>query len=569
MDANILSHLVFLYGAETGRQTAERVEEMLRRYASLLLPQRPPLTARDAVLITYGDQFQAEGEAPLRTLQRFQEQFLRGLVPGVHILPFWPYSSDDGFSVIDYRTVDPRLGSWDDVRLVGQNGRLMVDLVLNHCSRQSAWFQGYLRGQPPYNHYFIETDPSLDLSQVGRPRALPLLSAVETAGGTRHVWTTFSADQVDLNYANPQVLLEMIDILLGYIAQGAAIIRLDAIAYLWKEIGTTCLHLPQTHRCVQLLRAVAERAAPGTLILTETNVPHRDNLSYFGDGGNEAHMVYNFALPVLCLHALQTGDGRLLSAWAAGLSLPSRQVTVFNFLASHDGVGVNPARGILSEAEIEALVRRCESAGGLTSLKDNPDGSQSVYELNVNYLDALSLPGQPGGLEVGERRFLAAQAIMLAFLGVPGIYVHSLLGSRGWPEGAQASGRKRTINRQKFNAPALMAELRDPASRRGRIYAQLSAFLRARQACPAFDPYGDQRVIAAHPAALVLLRQHSGTQALCSFNLSGDTIDCDLDGLPSEWSDLLDGGAKVYLNDGLRLRPYQISWLERRETNGD
>ena len=271
-------------------------------------------------------------------------------------------------------------------------------------------------------------------------------------------------------------------------------------------------------------------------------MPHADNLSSFGDGSNEAQMVYNFALPPLTLHALQTGDGRVLSDWAARLRLPSSEVTFFNFLASHDGIGLNPARGLLAESEIERLIERVQRAGGLVSYKTNPDGTQSAYELNVNYFDALAEPERSDGLDIAEARFLVAQAIMLALQGVPGLYVHSLVGSRGWPEGAELSGQKRTINRQKFELDALRVELRDPQSRRARIYRRMLEWLRARAACPAFDPFGSQRVLEAHPGAFVLLRESGVAQALCCFNLRDKALSLRLEGLDGTWRDLVGGG---------------------------
>ena len=559
----ILDHLEFLYGDEEAARAAAEIEAKLARFA-VEHPREPVrrLDSSDALLITYGDQFREAGVPPLRSLLAFCDQFLSGAVSGVHILPFFPYSSDDGFSVIDYRQVDPLLGTWDDVEAIAAGYRLMADAVLNHCSSRHAWFQAFLAGDPDAEQRFISVDANVDLSGVVRPRALPLLTTYATARGPRHVWTTFSADQVDLNYANPAVLLDMLDVLLDYLAHGSQIIRMDAIAYLWKLPGTSCIHLEQTHRVVQLLRAVLERAAPGTVLVTETNVPHADNLSYFGDGSNEAQMVYNFALPPLTLHALQTGDGRVLSDWAAGLRLPSTEVTFFNFLASHDGIGLNPARGLLVESEIEGLIERVQRAGGLVSYKTNPDGSQSAYELNVNYFDALVEPERRDGVALAEARFLVAQAIMLALQGVPGIYVHSLVGSRGWPEGAELSGQKRTINRQKFDLGALRAELRDPQSRRARIYRCMLQWLRARAGCPAFDPFGSQRVLEAHPGALVLLRESGGAQALCCFNLRDEELSLSLQGLDGSWRDLVDGGQPAPLGH-IDLGPYQVLWLER------
>jgi sucrose phosphorylase len=348
----------------------------------------------------------------------------------VHILPFFPYSSDDGFSIIDYTAVNPEWGTWADIRQLGEHVRLMFDAVINHISCQSEWFQGFLRDDPQYAGFFIIVDGGADLSMVVRPRALPLLTPVETSTGKRFVWTTFSEDQIDLNFGNPEVLLRLVDVLLLYVEQGAEFIRLDAIAYLWKRLGTPCIHLEEAHRVVKLLRAVMDAVAPGVLLITETNVPHDENISYFGDGTDEAQMVYQFSLPPLTLHAFLTGNATYLTRWATTLQPFSSETTFFNFLASHDGIGVRPAEGILPPEEVQRLVDTTLAHGGFVSHKTDGDGAQSVYELNISYFDALSDPRDNEPLALQVDRFLAAQAIMLALQGVPGIYVHSLFGSR-------------------------------------------------------------------------------------------------------------------------------------------
>ncbi len=437
--------LAALYGEEEAARTwlalAARMDAF-RRFGNRVSARNPVsepaedrLTERDAILITYGDQFREPGRPPLQTLRTFLDDYLRDAISGVHILPCFPYSSDDGFSVIDYQQIDPNLGDWDDVAALGERYRLMFDFVANHISQHSAWFKAFRRGKAPYNDYFITVDPRADLSQVVRPRALPLLTLVETPGGTRHVWTTFSTDQIDLNFANPQVLLEMTDVLQHYVAQGAEIIRLDAIAYLWKTIGTPCIHLPQTHAVVKLWRAVLDAVAPEVLLITETNVPHTDNISYFGaplpetGSTDEAQLVYNFSLAPLTLHALQTADASYLTRWAATLKPPSAGATFFNFIASHDGIGVLPARGFLNEAQVQGLADRALAHGGQVSYKSNPDGSTSAYELNITLYDFLNDPASPDPA-VDVPRFMASQAILLSLAGVPGIYVHSLFGSR-------------------------------------------------------------------------------------------------------------------------------------------
>src|SRR5215213_3063097 len=492
---NLLPYLSSLYGGEESPRLLDRVHRIVDDYRSRIKLRSAELTEQDSILITYGDQLSSPGEKPLQTLRVFCRENLAGVIGGIHILPFYPWTSDDGFSVVDYRRVDPALGDWDDISAMQENFRLMFDGVINHISSQSKWFKAFLNDDSQYSDYFIVVKDSPDLSKVVRPRALPLLTAFHTPSGEKRVWTTFSDDQIDLNYQNPQVLMEILDILLMYVAQGATFIRLDAIAYLWKEIGTTCIHLPQTHEVIRFLRAVLDDVAPQVQLITETNVPHAENVSYFGDGNNEAQLVYNFALPPLLLHTFRTGDAYVLSEWAKGLTLPSDRVTFFNFLASHDGIGLNPVRGILSAAEIDALVEQTLSHGGLVSYKHNTDGSQSPYEMNINYFDALSDPQGNESLDLQTDRFISAQAIMLAFLGVPGVYFHSLFGSRGWREGVDLSGRNRSINRQKFDFASFERELTDESSLRCQVFRRYAQLLRARSSSAAFHPHGTQEVL--------------------------------------------------------------------------
>jgi glycosidase len=402
----LLNHLTFLYGKDKAPQLHERAQKMMGGYRAKIPARDSELTERDSILITYGDQVQSPNEKSLQTLSKFCENYLENVVNGIHILPFYPWTSDDGFSVIDYRKVDLNLGDWQNISSMQNHFRLMFDGVINHISVDSEWFKGFLQDDPRYRDYFITVNGSPDLSQVVRPRTLPLLTTFSTPSDEKHVWTTFSSDQIDLNYQNPEVLFEILDILLMYVEYGATFIRLDAIAYLWKEIGTTCIHLPQTHHVIQFLRAALDEVAPHVHLITETNVPHADNISYFGDGTNEAQLIYNFALPPLTLHTFHTGDAQVLSNWAKTLTLPSDKTTFFNFLASHDGIGLNPARGILSNEEIKTLVNKTLEHGGLISYKHNADGSQSPYEMNINYFDALSNPNgnEPLDLQAFYRR---------------------------------------------------------------------------------------------------------------------------------------------------------------------
>jgi len=579
MMADIASDLVSLYGPETGTRTQARLRRVLDDFVS-----RNPdlagdasgdrLTEKDSILITYGDQVSEPGKAPLQTLNELLTQRLAGVVSGVHILPFFPYSSDDGFSVIDYLQVNPDFGDWDDVGRLGSSFRLMFDAVINHISQHSDWFKGFLRDDPAYTGFFITVAPGTDLSGVTRPRALPLLTAVDTPSGEKLVWTTFSADQIDLNFGDPELLLAVLEVLLAYIERGAELIRLDAIAYVWKEVGTTCIHLPQVHSLVQLMRSVLDAVAPHVLLVTETNVPHEENISYFGDGSDEAQMVYQFPLAPLLLNAFHTGDAGHLLRWADGLETPSESTTFFNFTASHDGVGVRPTEGILDATELQALAQRALDHGGLVSFKTNSDGSQSPYELNISYFDALSDPTKVDeeGIKVQVDRFIASQAIMLALAGVPGIYVHSLFGSRSWREGVEQTGRNRTINREKWDRATLEAALAEPASLRRQVFDRYTALLRIRTAHRAFHPTGSQRIIFGNPALFTVLRTspdeeeslvciHNVSDAVRIFRAEAGELGLPADGV---LEDLLTGSPYRPAADGqlsVTVKPYQVSWL--------
>jgi sucrose phosphorylase len=557
----LLDQLRHLYGDAGDDVLPDLLERLQRFHTEHPRPAIAPaarLSERDALLITYGDQVRAPDEAPLTTLARLLDGPLADTVTGVHLLPFFPYTSDDGFSVVDYLQVDEALGDWRHVAHLGESHRLMFDAVINHASVSSHWFQGFLANEAPYRDFFVTADPDLDLSMVVRPRTSPLLTPFETVAGTRHVWTTFSADQVDLDYTNPTLMLEVLEVLLAYVDRGAEIIRLDAVTYLWKEPGHASVHHPRTHAALKLYRAALEVAAPWVVMLTETNVPHTENIGYFGNGRDEAQMVYNFALPPLVLHSFTAGDASKLAAWAAELHTPSPETAFFNFLASHDGIGVRPVEALLDPDEVTALATVAERHGGAVSTKTNSDGSQSLYELNINYFDALNDPGHAASLELQVRRFLSAQALMLALPGVPGVYVHSLLGSRGAPHEVARTGRKRSINREKFELAALERELADPDARRSRVLTGYRELLAVRTAHPAFHPHAAHQVLTTPNTLLGLKRTAEDGRVVVTFtNVSSSEVPLTIGALLDEARDLLASSAR----DDRTLRPYETRWF--------
>jgi sucrose phosphorylase len=571
MNEAIQEHLEAIYGPASANLLSLRIEALMdawRPKLPALKEKRASLkvSQRDAILITYADQLRLHGISPLHSLAEFCDQYLANTIGAIHLLPFYPWSSDDGFSVKDFFAVSPDYGSWDDIARMSRTFDLMFDAVFNHASAQGEWFQRYLADDPLYREFFVCPEEGADLSQVVRPRALPLLTAFKAAKGPVKIWTTFSSDQVDLNVKNPEVLIRLLEALLFYVSKGARFIRLDAIAFLWKEPSTTCLHLPQTHWIIQLFRAVLDDLAPQVCLITETNVPHLDNISYFGDGENEAQLVYNFALPPLVLHSFSTGNAERLTSWAQTLKLPSDQVTFFNFLASHDGIGLNPARGILDDGEIEALVNRTLAHGGFISYKDTPTGQRVPYEMNINYLDALSNPAANEAPILAARKLLSSHSILLSLQGVPGIYFHSLFGSRGDRASAVTSGIPRRINRQKLDRKRLDEELKEADSLRHLVYAGQRELLDTRQAHLAFSPSSGQRIIQVAPAIFALLRGTSdqSERILCVHNVSAESVEvCPTEALPEvrRWLPLWTNAEVRFNGEHITLEPFASAWL--------
>ncbi|WP_408011204.1 sugar phosphorylase [Pseudalkalibacillus sp. A8] len=513
---------------------------------------------KDIVLITYGDQVKEEEIPALKTFKNMYDRFLAKNFEIVHILPFYPYSSDDGFSVIDYKKVNPTIGEWKEVKDLSKSARLMFDYVCNHISSQSDWFQNYLEGNPHYKDYFIELDPSVDLSTVTRPRAYPLLTKFKLLNGEeRYVWTTFSEDQIDLNFSNPQVLLEMLDVLLFYIEEGAEYIRLDAVGFIWKEIGTTCIHHEKAHELVKLFRDVVDEVANGTVVITETNVPHKDNISYFGNGHDEAHMVYQFPLPPLVLYSIMRENGKVLTDWAKTLHDTSQDTTYFNFLASHDGIGMNPIRGIIPEEEILSMVKDLQEEVALVSYKRNPDGSESPYEINVTYLDALNKKTDNDDLRV--KRFIVAHSILLTLPGVPAVYIQSILGSRNDYKGVSRTGMNRSINRQKYKLEELEEDLLNQGTLRHKVYNQLSDMISVRKEEKLFHPNIAMEVMDLGEAFFAFDRFNKyGEKLTVIHNLKNEEVECSITG---KFINVLTQN-KIEIDDSIVIGPYQFLWLK-------
>lgn len=579
-DDTVHAYLEHLYGPRAA-EVQRRLNQRLAHFRAAAGPQAfteqqgqpaPSWSEKDQWLITYGDSIVDDETPPLAVLDDFLQARLGERISGVHVLPFFPWSSDDGFSVIHYREVNPDLGDWQHIQTLARHYDLMADLVLNHVSRESLWFVDYLSGSLPGRDYFIEVDPDTDVSAVVRPRSSPLLVPISTRRGTRYLWATFSEDQLDLNFENPDVLLEFVGILLFYLEQGTRIVRLDAVAFLWKRLGTNCIHLPETHTVVRLLRAIVDHVAPGTLLITETNVPHHENISYFGldrlaEGPpDEAHMIYQFTLPPLLLHTLTRGETHTLQAWLASLPPLPDQCTYLNFTASHDGIGVRPLEGLLPDHERDALLELMHRFGGFVSMRSNPDGSDTPYEINITWFEAMQ--GTRKGPDPWQiARFLCSQAIMLSLQGIPALYIHTLTGTLNDVEGVERSGRLRSINRRRWQRRELDLLLDSTATPTHDVFNALSRLLDCRRQEPCFHPNAAQRVLASDSSLLAiergpladgrrLLALYNVTEVPLSFDQLGDDVQHALSSV--SWQDLNTPSSGQPSDP---LPPYAVRWL--------
>ena len=525
----------------------------------------------DCLMISYGDSILQQGEKPLHTLKQFLDRYADGYINGVHILPFYPFTSDDGFSVLDYSSVNESLGDWSDIQSIAADYSLMSDLVINHCSARSPWFDNFIKDRDPGRNFFVTASPDDDLSAVVRPRTNPLLREVETVNGTQYVWCTFSHDQVDLNFRNLEVLKQFVSIIRQYLDSGVRLFRLDAVAFLWKQPGTNCLNLEQTHEIVRLLRTLIEHAQDDAIIVTETNIPNRENLAYFGNA-NEAHWVYNFSLPPLLVNSLITGDCHYLKQWMMSMPPARNGTAYFNFIASHDGIGLRPAEGLLTEGEINTLVETMQTFGGRISWRTGDQGQRKPYEINIALFDALQ--GTTHGPDHwGLQRFLCAHAIMLALEGVPGIYIHSLVGTRNDYQRVENAGHNRAINRHQWQYSELQDRLADANSSEHLVFSGISELLKIRRQQSAFHPNATQFTLHLGSGLFGFWRQSIDRQQsiFCISNITDKVQTLNLSDINlidnENWVDLISQLPCDGIMQSIAMQPYQTLWITN-QVNG-
>ncbi|WP_353302356.1 sugar phosphorylase [Sessilibacter corallicola] len=519
----------------------------------------------DVILITYGDSIKTENQPPLQTLHGFLQDYCNDVITSVHILPFFPYSSDDGFSVINFSAVNESLGDWQDISSISGDYHLMADLVINHCSSRSLWFENFKLGREPGLDYFVTADPKDDIEQVVRPRTSPLLRETQTNEGIKHVWCTFSHDQVDLNFKNPEVLKEFIAIIRLYLDKGVKIFRLDAVAFLWKKLGTRCINLDQTHEVVRLIRTLVEHSSEHAMLITETNIPNRENLTYFGNA-NEAHCIYNFSLPPLLVNTLVTGNCKYLKQWMMSMPPAQNGTAYFNFIASHDGIGLRPAEGLLKDEELNTLINTMQSFGGRISWRATNGGVNKAYEINIALIDALQ--GTVKGPDKwGIDRFICAHAIMLSLEGIPGIYIHSLLGTGNDYEKVKHTNHNRSINRHQWDYEELVNQLGQEWTQHAQTYSRLKHLIKLRVEQPAFHPNATQFTLHLGDQMFGFWRQSMDRRQsiFCINNISDEVINLSLSDInlisTDNWCDLITGTVYDSIELGIEVQPYQTLWI--------
>ena len=517
----------------------------------------------DAVLITYADTVVQEGESGLQSLRQLVNRHLRPFAPVIHVLPFLKSTSDGGFAVASHEQLEPRHGDWNDLAALAEGRRLMADLVLNHISASHAWVQQFLRDEEPGRSCVLQASPDPCWDDVVRPRSSSLFTQLSGPDGMRQVWTTFGPDQVDVDWRSPEVLLGFTRLMAQMMRHGVRWLRLDAVGFVWKTPYTSCIHLPQAHRIVEVLRHLLEATCSEGVVVTETNVPEEENLSYLRSG-REAHLAYNFPLPPLLLEAAISGRADLLNRWLCRWPQLPEQTGLFNFTACHDGIGLRALEGLMSERRLLQLLIGCEQRGGLISHRRLSNGDEAPYEINISWWSAMADGGiDPAHLQ--RDRFLMTQLLVLALPGVPAFYLPALLASSNDLGRFRRTGQRRDLNRPQFKAEAVERRLQDPDSDATAVTTALALALQVRQRQPALHPDAEMEVLSEGRSDRVILRRsHQGKTLVAVHNVTASRLSLSLSGLGGlgdiAWADCLSGPSEP-LSSQLQLEPYAVHWL--------
>lgn len=522
---------------------------------------------KDVLLITYADSIIKKNQKNLITLSNFLTKYCKEFTY-VHILPFFPFSSDDGFAVEDYKKIKKEHGSWNDLKKITKSFKIMVDLVINHCSSRNRLFKNFLENKDPGKEFFISSQKKFPTSKkIVRPRSSDLSKKVLINGKDNYVWCTFGHDQVDFNFKNPSVLIYFFEIIKFYLDQNIKALRLDAVAFLWKELGTRCINLPQTHNIIRLIRLIIDNFYNKTLIITETNIPSHENLTYFGNN-NEAHCIYNFSLAPLLIHAIISGNSFYLKKWSRGMPPAQENNSYLNFLSTHDGIGMRPVEGILPEMEVKKYFRFFKKQGGLFSYRTNK-GKKSVYEVNITLLEALKECYNGKDKYIFDR-FVLAHTILFSMEGIPAIYIQNLLGSKNDNIKVKKTNSFRSINRKNWNYDSLTKIINNKSTINNKILNSIKNLIVLRKKQVAFHPNATQFTLQLGDIFFGLWRQSidRSQSIFCISNLTNkkqkiSLLDINLISTNS-WFDLLTKKRIKNIGDELFFKPYQTYWITNK-----
>ena len=519
-----------------------------------------------AVLITYADGVYKKGEATLVTLRELLSKHFGSLSKVIHILPFLKSTSDGGFAVSSHKYLDEKFGTWEDLNSISDKHVLMADLVLNHVSSSHPWVQQFIKCQEPGLSNVLSPSQELDWTNVIRPRSSSLFSQINTDDGEKQVWTTFGPDQIDLNWLNPKMTLEFLNLITTYLSNGIKWLRLDAVGFIWKEPGTTCLHLPKAHSIVKILRILLNNLLDDGVLITETNVPQKENLSYLIPE-DEAHMAYNFPLPPLLLEAVITCRADILNSWICDWPELPETTTLFNFTASHDGVGLRALEGLMNEQRIKDLLINCEKRGGLVSHRRLSTGEDKPYELNISWWSAMEDAGRDSNRFQYER-FILTQLLVMALKGVPAFYLPALLASKNDIKSFSMTGQRRDLNREKFKLEKLSSVFKNPESNANKNLKYLRMAMDIRSNLKQFHPQSEMKCLSKDRADIVVIKRGIGLKAIFTIhNMTENKInyrfsDDDLAELNNNKLNMHDHlTSNKYNWNNIELDPFQVIWL--------
>ena len=544
---------------------AEEISQIINHFNRNNKKKNWFVSEKTTMVICYGDSIYSKNKKHLKTFQAFFNKKLNKFIDTIHFLPFYPSSSDSGFAVKDHYKIDSKFGNWLNIKNFSSKAHIMADMVINHASARGLWFKNFLKEKKPGKDYFLLINSKFNASKVVRPRDHKLLKEINIFKKKEYLWRTFSDDQIDLNFYNPKVLLRFIKIMLNLIKNGVTIFRLDAIAYLWKKSGTKCINLKQTHEIVKVLRIVSDSLSIKSIIVTETNLPEKENLSYFGNN-DESNWIYNFTLPPLLIYSLLFENGTYLNAWCKKLPQTKKGNSYLNFIASHDGIGMRPLEGIINNQSIKKLLLRLKKNGSKFSYRKVNNNKKKVYESNITVFDALKVSDKDKKGLYNFQRYIAAHAIMFSFEGVPAIYFNSLFGKSNDEARYVITGNNRDVNRFKWNELNILKKIKSNSSKEYYIFETLKYLLKIRKNQKAFHPNAHRTNINLGNNFFCIKRVSLDKKQtiLCITNLTSKLQNAKINKKYNKFKNLIDSNVKPKILNSINLKPFETIWLSNK-----